>query len=56
MKKIHDLLQNLLCLIFPGHITEFNAGGGLDINLGIAFSEAHGIAYTAAHLFGKRTA
>ena len=51
MKIIHDFLQILLGLIFPGYIGELDAVGGLHIDFGIGFahSEHHGTG-TAAGL------
>ena len=51
MQIVNDLLQVLLGLVLTGHIREVDALGGLDVDLGVGFSNAakhHGVG--AAHL------
>ena len=40
MEVVHDLRQVLLGLVLTGHIGEFDAVGGLDIDLGVALAHA----------------
>ena len=48
MEEIHDLHQRLLGLVFTGHVGKGHAGLLLDVNLGVALSNAHDAA-SAAH-------
>ena len=49
MEIVHNLRQQLLCLLFAGDILKLDAGGGLDVDLGIALAHAehHRTAVTA---------
>ena len=49
MKKIHNLLQSILCLLFPGYILKCDSRFAFRINFCIGFSEGHSI--SAAHTF-----
>ena len=48
MEIVDQLGEHFLGFIFTGDIIEFNAGFRLDINLGVAFAEGHGIHASAA--------
>ena len=48
MEVLHDLLEIVLGLVLSGHVGEFDALGGLDIDLGVGLAEGHGVG--AAHV------
>ena len=58
MEVLHDFLQVVLGLVLSSHIGEFDALGGLDIDLGVGFSKHHGIgpAHLIHHLSGQELA
>ena len=49
VQKINDFGKKLLCLVLARHVGKFDAGGGFDIYLGVAFAKRHRPAGAAAH-------
>ena len=61
MQVVHDLRQVFLGLVLTGHVGKFNAVGGFDVNLGVAFAhvEHHGVGAAVGplrQLFGHQLA
>ena len=52
MQKVYDFGQKLFCLIFTCYIRKLDAGGGFDINLGVALAERHRADGTSGHAVG----
>ena len=55
MQKVYDFGQKLFCLIFTCYIRKLDAGGGFDINLGVALA-AGTSGHAVGHLFKEQLA
>ena len=55
MEVVYQFGEHLFGFVLAGHVCEFDACFGLDVYLGVAFSEGHGIdAASAVHDFAHQ--